>query len=368
LIKDLGLSSSNVPLLAGQLVDATQGGLCAGHNNIINNLPSTIPTSHVISSAGCTDVADNLHFSSAGYRLLGARYATKMLSLLPPVVKNIVPLVSITEPLNQNYTAPASITVSATATDADGSITSVGFYNGNKLLFSDNNFPYSYNWVNVDAGIYNLTAIAIDNTGAKDTSSILKVIVAKANAKPVVELYTSVNDFNLSAPAYISLTANATDADGSISSVGFYNGNTLLSTDYTEPYSYDWSNVQKGIYNITARAIDNNGASDTSAVLDFNVSVVNALNDFETLINNTNVFPNPFNEMVNVPENIEYQIIDINGLIVEKGLTRINSQIGQNLITGSYTLTLQKGKIKKYIQIIKNYCHPTKTYKSSKEL
>ena len=82
LLNDLGLTASEVPLLAGQVVDAAQGGLTAGMNTIINTLPNTIPTAHVISASGCTDQSDNLHFNTAGYRLLGTRYAETMLELL----------------------------------------------------------------------------------------------------------------------------------------------------------------------------------------------------------------------------------------------------------------------------------------------
>lgn len=82
LLKDLQLNAASVPLLAGEVVHADQQGVCASMNNIIATLPNTIPTAHVISSAGCTDGPDNLHFNAAGYRMLGARYAEKMLSLL----------------------------------------------------------------------------------------------------------------------------------------------------------------------------------------------------------------------------------------------------------------------------------------------
>jgi hypothetical protein len=71
-----------VPLLAGELVDAEQGGACASMNKIIATLPKTIPTAHVISSAGCTQRGDKLHLTAAGYRKLGERYGIKMLSLL----------------------------------------------------------------------------------------------------------------------------------------------------------------------------------------------------------------------------------------------------------------------------------------------
>lgn len=82
LINDLDLKPKKVPLLAGETVNADQGGICASMNKIIATLPQTIRNAHVISSADCTDSADNLHFNAAGYRELGKRYATQMLSLL----------------------------------------------------------------------------------------------------------------------------------------------------------------------------------------------------------------------------------------------------------------------------------------------
>lgn len=82
LLKDLNLNSQKVPLLAGEVVHADQGGVCAGMNTIINTLPQTIPNAFVISSSGCADSQDNLHFNAEGYREFGKRYAEKMLAIL----------------------------------------------------------------------------------------------------------------------------------------------------------------------------------------------------------------------------------------------------------------------------------------------
>ena len=82
LLADLDLKAENVPLLAGEVVGADQQGKCATMNAIIATLPQTIPTAHVISSAGCDATSDQLHFSPEGYRELGRRYAQKMLALL----------------------------------------------------------------------------------------------------------------------------------------------------------------------------------------------------------------------------------------------------------------------------------------------
>ena len=82
LLIDLDLKAKNVPLIAGELVPADQKGVCASMNQIIDNLPNTIPTAHVVSSAGCISRPDHLHFTAAGYRELGTRYAQTMLPLL----------------------------------------------------------------------------------------------------------------------------------------------------------------------------------------------------------------------------------------------------------------------------------------------
>lgn len=82
LIKDLNLKAEEVPLLAGEVVNADQKGACSSMNAIIDDLPKTIPNSHVISSKGCGSRPDHLHFTPAGYRELGKRYAEGMLPLL----------------------------------------------------------------------------------------------------------------------------------------------------------------------------------------------------------------------------------------------------------------------------------------------
>lgn len=82
LLKDLDLKPKKVPLLAGELVNADQGGACASMNKIIATLPKVIPNSYVIPSAGCTASRDRLHFTAEGYRKLGKRYGFKMLALL----------------------------------------------------------------------------------------------------------------------------------------------------------------------------------------------------------------------------------------------------------------------------------------------
>ena len=71
---DLQLKPEEVNLYAGNIVQADGKGVCIGCKKQIDELPQTLHTSQVISSDGCTNGPDRLHFDAAGYRELGCRY------------------------------------------------------------------------------------------------------------------------------------------------------------------------------------------------------------------------------------------------------------------------------------------------------
>ena len=82
LCKDLNLNPKQTPLLAGELKYAEQGGVCAAFNSsIMPKLPKVLPNAHIISALGCESTGDQFHFSTEGMRLLGYRFADKMLQL-----------------------------------------------------------------------------------------------------------------------------------------------------------------------------------------------------------------------------------------------------------------------------------------------
>ena len=81
LLRDLKLNAEDVPLLVGEVVAADRGGTCAAHNAVIDTIGRVIPTAHVIPADGCPQNFDFLHFTAAGYRELGRRYAAQMLKI-----------------------------------------------------------------------------------------------------------------------------------------------------------------------------------------------------------------------------------------------------------------------------------------------
>jgi len=152
----------------------------------------------------------------------------------------------------------------------------VDFYAGSTLLGSDTSSPYSVSWSNVAAGSYILKAVATDNAGASTTSAGVSVTV-NANQAPTVSLTSPSTGSSFTAPATISLTASASDSDGTIQKVEFFNGSTLLGTSTTSPFSFSWSNVPAGSYSLSAVARDNLGATTVSSWSDITVGSTSIL-------------------------------------------------------------------------------------------
>jgi predicted phage tail protein len=190
---------------------------------------------------------------------------------------NQPPTVSLTAPANgATFTAPASITISANASDPENQLTRVDFYNGSTLLGSDTTAPYSFSWSNVAAGTYSLSAIARDAAGLTKQSTAVSVTVSPANRPPTVSLTSPASGASFGAPASITISANASDPENQLTRVDFYNGSTLLGSDTTAPYSFAWSNVPAGTYSLNAVARDAAGLSTQSVSVSVTVSAVTA--------------------------------------------------------------------------------------------
>ena len=146
--------------------------------------------------------------------------------ITPP---NTPPTVSISSPANNaTFVAGNAITINANASDTDGTVSRVEFFSGNTKLGEDLSAPHSYVWNNVAAGTYTLTARATDNNGATTTSAPITVTVNSANTPPVISLTGPNNSALFPTGSTVTITANASDAGGTVSKVEFFSGSTKL--------------------------------------------------------------------------------------------------------------------------------------------
>ena len=201
------------------------------------------------------------------------------------VPSNRPPIVNIVSPGNNSaFSAPATISIIAQARDEDGSVASVEFFDGAHSLGvrtlptpggnTANLFTLIYS--NVPAGAHTLTAKATDNAGAMTVSAVIHVNVNSpppppTNQLPVVHIVSPANNSFFPAPATIGLVAEARDYDGSVASVLFYSNQLLLGPGApglsSNRFTLVTSNVPPGVYEFTARATDNVGASSFSSVV-----------------------------------------------------------------------------------------------------
>lgn len=302
------------------------------------------------------------------------------------------PSVSITSPAaNASYASPAIVNITATASDPNGTISKVDFYVGNTFVGTDNASPYSYTWNSASAGNYTITAKATDNSGNVTTSAGVPISITSSSSFPIVTMTSPKVNATYSAPASVYMSAAASDAGGSVSKVDFYNGSTLLHTEYNAPYQFTWQNVPAGKYSLTAKAKDNSGNVSTSTAVNITVgsvvasrgvsgnnTVSGSVTNENTLISNglitnkdsaglteVSLFPNPAVDKIRIDfnkfqdkQNLNLSIQSMSGSIVKSSVVTLSGKVIavdiSTLNSGMYILTIRGSNFiinKKFIKI-----------------
>jgi len=283
-------------------------------------------------------------------------------SILPtPIVINQNPVVSISTPeKSSSFDSPATITIHATASDPDGTIIKVEFFQGNIKIGEKLTSPYSITWKDVPEGTYSITATVTDNSNSKTVSAAVSITVNKsapaANQLPLVSIASPIKGSSFTSPANVTIDINASDPDGIISKVELFNGSVKLLEVTSAPYSFTLKDLPAGTYDLKAVATDNLNASTVSSILQF--SVVTAYNEKKEYFN---LYPNPNNGQFTVDfsslvdaEKFIITIVDLIGKTVYReefsaedtvrqfDLTHLNSGIYVLMITASQILLTQK--------------------------
>ena len=180
---------------------------------------------------------------------------------------NQPPTVSITSPTNgASFTAPATVPITATASDSDGTVTNVAFFDGSTLLGHTNNTPYSVTNT-FTAGGHALTAVATDNGGLSTTSAVVNITVSAPPTPPSVTITNPPNPSVFGNTDGVGIGASVTNGTGTVTNVQIFNGATLLRSFTAPPYTLTTAafTFVLGTNTVTAVASDNLGLRGTSA-------------------------------------------------------------------------------------------------------
>jgi uncharacterized repeat protein (TIGR02059 family) len=183
---------------------------------------------------------------------------------------NSPPSINISSPTKSTaFIAPATVTIDASASDSDGTVAKVEFFNGTVKLGERTSAPWSFTWKDVREGTYSITAAATDNSGSKTVSAPVTVVVEKAaqtvNQAPLIAITSPLHSDSFEAPANITLTAAASDPDGSVTRVEYYISDVLFGESYSPPFHLSFKSDTAGTFQIKAVAYDNLNASTFSA-------------------------------------------------------------------------------------------------------
>ncbi len=211
---------------------------------------------------------------------------TRAFSITAP--PSAAPAVQITYPANNsNVEIAKSAFFTANATDSDGTIQRVEFYQTTNviglpgvltttLIGSDTTAPYQVAWDTYFTGNFIVTARAYDNRDAVTNSEPINFSIVMGGGQAPLpinppELDVPSDGQNFPADSDITLRAAPGTGNRPIVRMDFYNGTTLIGSDTTAPYEIIWNDVPAGNYALFARTIANNGAEATSKQADISV-------------------------------------------------------------------------------------------------
>ncbi|OEE49542.1 chitinase [Enterovibrio norvegicus] len=191
-------------------------------------------------------------------------------------VDNLVPTVSLDSPTDADVVKVDDVvTLTASATDADGSVASVEFFVDGMSVGKDTSSPYSATYTPTQEGTVAIVAKVVDNEGAVAQTAPVSLVVEKGvidpgNVAPTVSL--AVSSSAVDQGATVTLSADAADSDGSVASVDFYAAGQLIGSANAAPFTLDWVANKAGTIALYAKATDDKGASTDSSTVSVTVT------------------------------------------------------------------------------------------------
>jgi hypothetical protein len=182
-------------------------------------------------------------------------------SVINVTAADLPPSVTLTNPANASQIlAGSSVLLGASATD-DGTVTNVDFFMDGSLIDSSTTSPYSANWI-ATTGAHALMAVAQDNSGQSTTSAVVNV----TGTLPTVSITNPTNNQTVSIYNY-NVSASAAVSPGTITNVALYVDAVLFGNKIASPYTFTVSGASAGVHALQAVAMDSNGNSATSSVV-----------------------------------------------------------------------------------------------------
>jgi lysophospholipase L1-like esterase len=246
LLRDLKLKAADVPLLAGGVVAKDQNGQCAVMNDIIATIHETIPTAYYIPSDYCEAGIDNLHFTTAGYKKLGERYAAKMLELTGIAPKTWVGTWATAPQLVEPHNMPPSPYLTNNILRQIVRVSTGG--NRVRLRFCNEHSAQQVTMKSV--------SLAVAKTGSEIDVATKKMLTfngkESVTMQPDCEVYSDALDFSIEPNSLAAITiafgetsATVTGHPGSRTTSFILEGDKQNSEDYTAAVPTDhWYVIQ----------------------------------------------------------------------------------------------------------------------------
>ncbi len=189
---------------------------------------------------------------------------------------NQAPAISITQPSqNQTFIFGQEILIQTNASDPEDKVQKVEFFQGDQVLAIVEAAPFEFNLKNAAVGNYVIKAKVFDDQSLTAESSIVNISVISStpiNQDPSIGITQPNHNQTFTLGQDILIRANASDPEGKVQKVEFFQGDQVISTVETAPFEFNLQGAPIGNYVIKAKVFDDQGLTAGSSLV--NISVI----------------------------------------------------------------------------------------------
>ena len=263
------------------------------------------------------------------------------------------PVVVITSP-SKNITWPYNdtLTIEAFASDPDGEINSVEFFNNDTLIGTSTTAPYSIEWSDIPVGANYITAVATDTSGLKSTSFSIKVTAII----PVSGINVTPDTLTVYIDEIVNMTIDIVPVDASNQNVKLVSSSSTIA--YVNSTSKTVKGKSAGFATVTVTSRDGSNIVDSCVVRVIDPASIDILQESSSV--DIHVYPNPVTDFLNIEFNsllskpVNISLFDASGkeVMTMQFNSSKNSFDVSGLTSGVYMIHVSEFDIVKQVMIM----------------
>jgi GH35 family endo-1,4-beta-xylanase len=212
-------------------------------------------------------------------------------------------------------------------------------YAGKEFIHTGTPGTFEYSMDELPVGTYHFQVIVVDTKGGKASDTVSFTVSLAENILPAIKIISPEDSSTITYGSETTLMIEASDSDGTISTVELYLNGMLSHTFYASPFSLRLDTLSIGTYEAVAIARDDRDGLNADTLYIKVVENLSYANGYEAGKGKLSVYPNPVSTTLYFNRPCDYKIYSPLGSLVSEGKGASQVHVS-DLQSGLYVLKL----------------------------